>query len=206
MEHDVVEQGGVVAPASRSDRSRCASASPPPAARRRPACRSPAAPPAAAAPRGASRTARVRPRPQRQGDGSGPGDLRQGPPQTRIVSATGPGDLRALADGAAADGGARRLLEHHRRAVAGLQHVAAALAGEDRLGDGDAQAVLRASFRARGAVGKAQALRPRGQRHLLAGWPAGSGRGRGSSCPRTRRRPRRPPCRARSPAGSSTRR
>src|SRR5215211_3948150 len=52
-----------------------------------------------------------------------------------------PGDLGPLADGAPADRGARRLLQHH-GVVAGLQHVAAALAREHRLGHRHAQPVL----------------------------------------------------------------
>src|SRR3954469_20442291 len=53
-----------------------------------------------------------------------------------------PGDLDPLAGGPPARGGARPLLQPHRRAAPRLQHVAAALAGEHRLGHGDAQSIL----------------------------------------------------------------
>src|SRR5216683_4191744 len=78
-----------------------------------------------------------------------------------------PGDLRPLADRAAPDRRTRRLLQHHGGTVARLKHVAAALARKERLGHGDAEAVLRRS-RTPGAVGEADTLRTRRERYLLA--------------------------------------
>src|SRR5882757_10433294 len=58
-----------------------------------------------------------------------------------------PGDLRLLADRAPPDRRTRRFLQHHGGAVVGLKHVAAAFAGEHRLGHRHAEAVLRRARR-----------------------------------------------------------
>src|SRR3954470_6994016 len=79
-----------------------------------------------------------------------------------------PGDLDPLADGAPADRRARGFLQDDRRAVARLQHVAAALAGKPVLRPRDAQPVVRRTA-APSVIGEAQTLRPGRQHHLLAG-------------------------------------
>ncbi len=168
LEHDVLEQGRVSWPASRRDRSRSAAASPRPAMRRRRACRGAGSRQKEG--HGAAPVERSRSRPAHgKSEGSGLGDLRQ-------VSCPRP--TRRSPRAHPRPGGVWRRWrapEHDRRAVAGLQHVAATFAREDRLGDGDAETVLRHLLADPGTVGEAQALRPRRERHLLAaGRPAGA--------------------------------
>src|SRR5216683_1062787 len=87
-----------------------------------------------------------------------------------------PRDLCPLADRATPDRRTRRLLEHHGGTVARLKHVAAAFARKERLGHGDAKAVLRRS-RTPGAVGEADTLRTRREHDLRAcGGPTGTQR------------------------------
>src|SRR5882757_6075013 len=78
-----------------------------------------------------------------------------------------PGDLRPLADRAAPDRRTRRLLQHHGATAACLEYVAAAFAGKDRLGHGDAETVLRRG-RIPAAVGEADTLRTRREHDLVA--------------------------------------
>src|SRR5246127_3527458 len=78
-----------------------------------------------------------------------------------------PRDLCPLADRATPDRRTRWLLQHDGGTVARLQQITAALAGKERLGHGDAEAVLWRS-RAPGTVGEADTLRTRRKRDPLA--------------------------------------
>src|SRR5258708_20687368 len=87
---------------------------------------------------------------------SGPGGPRSMATSDKDRIRDGPGNLSPLADGASADGGARGLLQDHRRAVAGPQHVAAPFPGPDGFGAGDAPPALRC----RPVPGPLRAARP----------------------------------------------
>ena len=78
-----------------------------------------------------------------------------------------PCDLCPLADRATPDRRTRRLLQHHGGTVARLKHIAAAFARKERLGHGDAEAILRRR-RTPAAVGETDTLRTRRQRDFLA--------------------------------------
>src|SRR5260221_8392291 len=93
-----------------------------------------------------------------------------------------PRDLCPLADRATPDRRTRRLLQHHGGTVARLKHVAAAFARKERLGHGDAKAVLRRR-RTPGAVGEADTLRTRRERDLLARGGGAGGEGGGGRPP-----------------------
>src|SRR5258708_24462687 len=74
-----------------------------------------------------------------------------------------PRDLCPLADRAAPDRRARWLLQHHGGTLTRLKHVAAAFTRKERLGHGDAEAILRRR-RTPAAVGETDTLRTRRQR------------------------------------------
>src|SRR4030088_956981 len=93
-----------------------------------------------------------------------------------------PRDLCPLADRATPDRRTRRLLQHHGGTVACLKHVAAAFACKQRLGHGDAEAVLRRR-RTPGIVGEADTLRTRRECNLLARGGGGGGEGGGGLAP-----------------------